>query len=183
MNQREMIRKTQMENIVREAYAKGLFNGTWLCTEKGKIISKGALGFRDPDGLLPLNEDSVFEIASVSKQFTATAVMLLYKKGLLGLDDELSKYFPENPYKGVTIRHLLTHTGGIPDHETWAKRTIDGERLYTEKGYCTWLLRDPSERFDGNWTGDSCDGRLDLNGGDFYLSGAHGIRPVILVNI
>ena len=65
----------------------------------------------------------------------------------------------------------------------WAKRSQDGERLYTEKGYCTWLLRDPSKRFAGNWTGVSSNGILDLDGGDFYFSGQKGIRPVILVDM
>ncbi len=65
----------------------------------------------------------------------------------------------------------------------WAKRAQNGEKLYTEKGYCTWLLRDPSDRFEGNWTGVSLDGSLDLDGGDFYRSGQQGIRPVILVDI
>ncbi len=80
-------------------------------------------------------------------------------------------------------RYLPTEKERRAKPTVWAKRPIDGERLYTEKGYCTWLLRDPSERFEGNWTGVSCDGSLDLYGGDFYLSGEKGIRPVILVNI
>ena len=63
----------------------------------------------------------------------------------------------------------------------WAKRFQDGWRLYTEKGYCTWLLRNPSELVEGNWTGVSYNGTFDFVGGDFYLSGQHGIRPVILV--
>ena len=56
-------------------------------------------------------------MASVSKMFTATAIMLLVREGKLGLDEEYTKYFPEYPYKGVTIRHLLTHTSGMPDFD------------------------------------------------------------------
>ncbi len=81
------------------------------------------------------------------------------------------------------VRYLPTEEERRAKPTVWAKRRKDGERVYTEKGYCTWLLRDPSERFEGNWTGVSCDGRLDLDGGDYYLSGAKGIRPVILANI
>lgn len=66
---------------------------------------------------------------------------------------------------------------------SWAKMPKHGERIYTNKGYCVWLLRDPSTRFEGNWTGVGSDGKLDLYGGDFYLSGPHGIRPVILVDM
>ena len=95
-----------MDNYVHEAHKRGLFNGTWLYAEKGKIISKGAVGFRDVDDKLPMREDSIFDIASVTKQFTATAILLLVRRGLVGLEDEITKYFPELPYSGVTVRQL-----------------------------------------------------------------------------
>ena len=62
-----------MQNLAREANEKNLFTGTWLFAENGEIISKGAVGWRDPDNTLPVQEDSVFDLASVSKQFTAAA--------------------------------------------------------------------------------------------------------------
>ena len=111
-----MDKKTMMENLARESYEKGGFNGAWLYAEKGEIVSKGALGFRDPEDTLPITEDTIFQLASVTKQFTAAAVMLARREGLLELDDEITKYFPEIPYPDVTIRHLLTHTSGIPDY-------------------------------------------------------------------
>ena len=111
-----MDKKIMLENLVREAYEKGLFNGAWLYAEHGEIISKGAVGFRDPEDKLPMQEDSIFDLASVSKQFTAAAIMLLARKGLVGLEDEITKYFPGLPYPGVTVRQLLTHTGGVPDY-------------------------------------------------------------------
>jgi len=54
-------------------------------------------------------------LASITKQFTVAAVMLLVRDGLLRLDDEVTAFYPEIPYPDVTIRHLLTHTGGIPE--------------------------------------------------------------------
>ncbi len=111
-----MNKQIMLENLVREAHEKGLFNGTWLYAEHGEIISKGAVGLRDPEDRLPMQEDSIFDLASVSKQFTAAAIMLLVRKGLVGLEDEITKYFPGLPYPGVTVRQLLTHTGGVPDY-------------------------------------------------------------------
>jgi CubicO group peptidase (beta-lactamase class C family) len=105
-----------MESLARAAHEKGSFNGTWLYAEKGEIVSKGALGFRDPEDTLPIAEDTIFQLASVSKTFTAAAVMLVVREGKLGLEDEITKYFPEIPYPGVTVRHLLNHTSGIPDY-------------------------------------------------------------------
>lgn len=72
-----------MDRIAREAYEKGGFNGAWLYAEKGEIVSKGAYGWRDPESTLPIAEDTVFQLASVSKQFTAAAVMLVILLALL----------------------------------------------------------------------------------------------------
>jgi CubicO group peptidase (beta-lactamase class C family) len=111
-----MDKKTIMDNFVRIGHEKAGFNGTWLFAENGEIVSKGAYGYRDPENTLPNNEDTIFQLASVSKQFAAAAVMLMVREGKLSLDDEITKYFPEIPYPGVTIRHLLSHTGGVPDY-------------------------------------------------------------------
>ncbi|MCR5250776.1 MAG: beta-lactamase family protein [Lachnospiraceae bacterium] len=120
-----------MEKLVKEANEKGAFNGTWLYAEKGKIISKGAVGFRDFEDRLPMREDSIFQLASITKQFTAAAVMLLVREGLLSLEDEVTKFYPQIPYPGVTIKHLLTHTGGIPetyDEDNWIIRKWKEEK-------------------------------------------------------
>ena len=125
-----MDKKTLMENLARDGYEKGGFNGTWLYAENGRIVSKGAYGFRDPEDKLPVQEDSIFEMASVTKQFTAAAIMLLVREGKLDLDDEFTKLFPEFPYPGVKIRHLLTHTSGIPDYdvEEWVAPILEKEK-------------------------------------------------------
>ena len=112
-----MDKKTMMENLARALDEKDCYNGAWLYAENGEIVSKGAIGFRDPENTLPITEDTIFQLASVSKQFTATAVMLVIRQGLLSLEDPITKYFPElTAYEGVTIRQLLTHTSGIPDY-------------------------------------------------------------------
>ncbi len=105
-----------MQELARALSEKDCFNGAWLYAEKGEIVSKGVLGFRDPGDTLPITEDTIFQLASVSKTFTATAVMLLMRQGLLRPEDEITEFFPEIPYPGVTVRHLLNHTSGIPDY-------------------------------------------------------------------
>ena len=111
-----MDKQQLMESLARELNEKDGFNGAWLYAENGEIVSKGVLGFRDPENTLPITEDTIFQLASVSKTFTSAAVMLLVREGTLHLEDEIVKFFPEIPYPGVTIRHLLTHTSGIPDY-------------------------------------------------------------------
>ena len=95
--------------------------------------------------------------------------MILEDKVILLNVEEVEKYMPDEKDRRAKPT-------------VWAKRKQNGDRIYTENGYCTWLLRDPSEMFDGNWTGVAPDGKLDLYGGDFYLSGLHGIRPVIMIS-
>ena len=111
-----MDQNTMMQKMARESFEKGGFNGAWLYAEKGEIVSKGVCGFRDPEDTKPITEDTIFQLASVSKNFTAAAVMLLVREGKLGLEDEITQYFPEIPYPGVTVRQLLNHTSGIPDY-------------------------------------------------------------------
>ena len=111
-----MDKNTMMQSLARELNQKDGFNGAWLYTEKGEIVSKGVLGFRDPEDTLPIKEDTIFQLASISKTFTSAAVMLLMRQGFLSPEDEITKFFPEIPYPGVTVRHLLTHTSGIPDY-------------------------------------------------------------------
>ena len=80
-----MDKNTMMQELARESYEKGGFNGAWLYAENGEIVSKGACGFRDPENTAPITEDTIFQLASVSKNFTAAAVMLLVREGKLGL--------------------------------------------------------------------------------------------------
>lgn len=92
------------------------FNGNVLIAEKGKIIYQKSFGFSDFNKQIPLNDSSVFELASVSKQFTAMGILMLEKQGLIDLNDSLRKFFPELPYYNIKIHHLLTHTSGLPDY-------------------------------------------------------------------
>ena len=112
-----MDKNSMFQTLARDANERGAFNGAWLYAEGGEIVSKGALGFRDPEGTLPVTEDTVFQLASVSKTFTSAAVLLTVRRGLLSLEDKLGKYFPElTAYADVTVRQLLSHTGGVPDY-------------------------------------------------------------------
>jgi CubicO group peptidase (beta-lactamase class C family) len=86
----------------------------------GEIVYRNAFGMADLERSVPLTPDSVFEIGSISKQFTAMCILLLENDGELGLDDDIRNYVPEMPeYEApITIRHLLHHTSGVRDIET-----------------------------------------------------------------
>src|SRR5215831_8993535 len=85
---------------------------------EGKTVLSKAYGMADLEHDVKIIPDTIFEAGSISKQFTAAAVLHLARDGKLSLDDPLRKYVPELPEYGdgvITIRHALTHTSGLRD--------------------------------------------------------------------
>lgn len=92
------------------------FHGSLLVAKQGKILYSNQVGYKDFRKKELLNEKSVFQLASVSKQFTAAAIMILYERNQIKLTDTVNKFFPGFPYKDITIKNLLNHTGGLPSY-------------------------------------------------------------------
>jgi CubicO group peptidase (beta-lactamase class C family) len=90
-----------------------------LAIDDGRVVLEYAGGVADIESKTPCTPATNFRMASVSKQFTATAVMRLVDQGKLSLDDTLDAFFPGFPAYAhkITVKHLLTHTSGIPDYE------------------------------------------------------------------
>lgn len=108
------------------------FNGNVLIAEKGRIIYKHSFGLADAERRLPNTEQTAFHLASVSKIFTAVAILQLKQQGKLKLDDPFVKYFPEFPWPRITIRHLLSHTSGLLDYQIFEGPFQENPaRLYT----------------------------------------------------
>lgn len=93
----------------------------------GKPVVLEGYGFANVEHDVPVTPDTIFQSGSVGKQFTAAAVMLQVEDGTLALDDPLTKFFPDAPraWQHLTVRHLLTHTSGLPDYTAG---TIDYRR-------------------------------------------------------
>jgi len=92
------------------------FNGVVLLIVNDEIILEKGYGFTDYTQTERLTPQSSLRLASVSKQFTAAGIMALHDQGKLNFDDEVSKHIDGFPYTGVTIRHLLNQTSGVPDN-------------------------------------------------------------------
>ncbi len=107
---------------------RGVFNGTVLYAEYGQEVYKGAFGYADFRKRDTLEVDDAFQLASVSKMFTAYAIMVLKQDGRLDYDDLLTLYVPEFPYEGVTIRQLLTHRSGLSRYMSLADQHWDINR-------------------------------------------------------
>lgn len=123
-------RTKKAEQFFTELNKNTSLNGTVLYAEGGRVLYRHAFGWRRLNQRKePIQIDDQFQLASVSKMFTAEAVMLLHAQGKLDYDDLLTKYIPEFPYHGITIRHLLNHRSGLSRYETladehWPDRTI-----------------------------------------------------------
>jgi CubicO group peptidase (beta-lactamase class C family) len=127
-------RIARIDSLFTTMHAKGQFNGNVLIAEKGSSVYKKSFGLRNEETKQALDENSVFELASVSKQFTAMAIVILEEKGKLKYDDKLSKFFPElGYYNDVTLRHLLNHTGGLPDYMELMEKQWDHNHIATNK--------------------------------------------------
>ncbi|MEP7252097.1 MAG: serine hydrolase domain-containing protein [Ginsengibacter sp.] len=104
-------------------------------SRNGEIIFSKAWGMADLERVVPLSTNSIFEAGSVSKQFTAAAILLLEQQGKLSLDDNLRKYIPELPDYGIpiTLRQMLHHTSGIRDWSDIVELTgwPRGQKFYT----------------------------------------------------
>ena len=89
-----------------------------LVTRDGKVVRSEGFGLANVELQVPVKPETIFQSGSVGKQFTATAVMMLVEAGKIGLNDPLTKYFPDAPpsWKNVTVRELLSHTGGFGDY-------------------------------------------------------------------
>lgn len=122
-----------IDSIFRRLHERGGFNGTVLYAERGRLVFKGAYGYDDFKAKKRLSTRSTFQLASVSKMFTAMSIMILKEEGLLNFDDSLTKYIPELPYPGVTIRNLLNHRSGFPDYMHFSDNYWDQSRPLTNE--------------------------------------------------
>lgn len=148
----------KFDSLLNPLYIDGKINGNFLIAEKGKVLYKKSFGIANEETKQLLNENSIFEIASVSKQFTAMAIMILNEKGKLHLDDNLSKFIPELAfYKGIKIRNLLNHTSGLPDYMELFEKIFDKSKIATNKDVIRiFAQRQPKVLFAPNSKHEYC---------------------------
>ncbi len=92
------------------------FSGGILVAKNGHIVYEQYSGSKNLDGVSPITDTTPLHIASVSKTFTAMAILKLWQEGRLNIDEEIKKYFPTFNYPGVTIKTLLNHRSGLPNY-------------------------------------------------------------------
>jgi CubicO group peptidase (beta-lactamase class C family) len=114
---------------------------------KGETTAKG-YGYANLEHKVPVTDETIFQSGSIGKMFTATAVMLLVEDGKFSLSDPITKFFPDAPvaWREITVRHLLTHTSGLPDY---TKIPFDYRKDYTESELARFAYELPLDFLPG----------------------------------
>lgn len=117
----------RLDSFFQMRHKFGKFNGAVLIAKGDKVYYQGAFGYENFETKDTLSANSSFQLASVSKTFTATAVLHLAEKGLISLDDTLGVFFPNFPYRNIRVKELLSHRSGLPNYlyfceQIWTKK-------------------------------------------------------------
>lgn len=107
----------QIEQIIQQKIREG-FNGNVLVAQKGVVLYKTCVGFGhfEKGSRDSLSEQSKFQLASLSKTFTAVGILKLIEAKKISFDDTIQKFYPDFPYHGITVRDLLCHRSGLPNY-------------------------------------------------------------------
>lgn len=145
--------ETRIKDACRAWYDSALapkgFNGGILVAKNGNIVFEKYAGTAHLPGTDTINEHTPLHIASVSKTFTAMAVLKLWQDGKLDIDEEFSKYFPSFNYPGVTIRSLLNHRSGLPNYTHFLENLgWDQTKFATNEDVLDFLISRKAELAD-----------------------------------
>ena len=105
----------KIDKYFAKKHKRTQFYGNVLFAEKGRVIFEKAYGYKKRKNSPEVTLDNTFQIASVTKVFTAVAILMLHEQGVINIDDSVTKYIPELPYDNYNIKisHLLSHTSGL----------------------------------------------------------------------
>ncbi|MFN3784891.1 MAG: serine hydrolase domain-containing protein [Spirosomataceae bacterium] len=132
-------KEKNLNELVERRIRNG-FNGSILIAQKGIVLVDTAAGYANLTDKKKNTPSSQFQLASISKTFTSIAIMQLVEAGKVNLDYEIQVYFPKFPYKGITIRSLLSHRSGLPYYEYSFDKTVRYEKKYlTNQEIIKWF--------------------------------------------
>ncbi|MBK8608508.1 MAG: serine hydrolase [Chitinophagaceae bacterium] len=110
--------ETQFDKLLSAEYKPGEPGAAVLIAKNGKVIYRKAFGNADLELNVPMKAENVFELGSITKQFTAVSVLMLMEQGKLQLDNSITRFIPDYPTQGkkITVHQLLNHTSGIKSY-------------------------------------------------------------------
>lgn len=132
-NQKEFYHQ-QITPLYNQLLINGGFNGSILIAKNGEVVFEDYVGEINHKTKEYINSSSQFHIASVSKTFTAMAILKLMEEGKIKLDDDVRHYFPLFPYENITVKNLLSHRSGLPNYVHLMDGRITVVQTYKVKG-------------------------------------------------
>lgn len=129
INQEQILKSKELHKYFKRRHEKIGFNGSVLFAEKGVVVYKDYFGYSDIRNKKKIDSKTKFQIASVSKPFTTYAIMLLKQEGEISYEDSVQHFFPDFPYKGITIRLLMIHKSGLPEYFYFADKLWEDRNL------------------------------------------------------
>ena len=151
----------KLDSLLKRINKRHDFHGSILVAKKGKLVYQNQIGYANFRKKTKLNKESIYQLASVSKQFTAASIMILREANKLKLSDTITKYFPKFPFQNITIKQLLNHTSGLPNYfwvaeNEWDKNhpPSNSELInFLETSSTASMFFKPGRRFDYSNTG------------------------------
>ncbi|GAB5564322.1 MAG: hypothetical protein Wins2KO_13850 [Winogradskyella sp.] len=143
--------ESKIDSIISLKYSTNEPGITVLVAKDGKVIYQKAIGKSNLELSIPIELNSVFQIGSITKQFTAVSILMLAEKGKLNIEDKIGKYIPEYAEVGkdISIHHLLNHTAGIKNKTLLSER-YNGSRMdKSPKELITYFKDEPLEFIPG----------------------------------
>jgi CubicO group peptidase (beta-lactamase class C family) len=130
-----------IRHILDSTFSSSPFFGNILITKNNKTLFEKSYGYADAINKKLLTNKNSFQVASISKQFTAYGIMILESKGMLSYDSSVCKYMATFPYKQITVRHLLNHTSGLPNFWDNIRPNLDTSKSNGNKEVLEYLIQ------------------------------------------
>ncbi len=123
--------RSQIDSLINYYHENQGLSLTMLIAKNDSIIYQNATGYVHPETKEPLNINSAFNLASVSKQFITMCAMILHENNNLDYDQDVKNYIHDFPYDGISLRHLMTHTSGLPEYFDYYEKYFPKDKIFT----------------------------------------------------
>lgn len=158
LNKEEQFISYKLDTMFTQLNLTGTFNGSVLVARAGKVLFKKSLGILNKNTKDLLTDSSMFQLASVSKVITATAVLMLHERELIDLNKPFAFYFPDFPYESVTVKQLLNHRSGLANYIYVLNSEIyqPNYQMSNEDMYNCYIVKNPKPYLKPNTRFNYC---------------------------
>jgi CubicO group peptidase (beta-lactamase class C family) len=155
-------RKESLDAMLRDLHARNLFHGAIVVSDAGEIVYEAGFGLANREESTAFTVDTPNDTGSIAKTITALIVWKLHAQGRLSVDDPVQKHLPAFPYPGITVRHLLAHSSGLPNYDYFEKAWAPGTVWTNERILATLASEQPPLEFEPGTQFNYCNTAYDI---------------------